>query len=174
MSPFAIGVLGRGVFYGRLKDDQPRTMTPKTILAIGAGYGAGIWFAAKALKKHALLRRARAWSKTRGTILVSEVYFEDVRKKTTNYRIHYEFCVQNMMEGSTPRIAGDWFWNRKQQAAFVARFAPGQKVDVFYDSKHPNQNCLDRTDTSGVVIMWILAIGGTVLASLLVSGNPSW
>jgi hypothetical protein len=39
---------------------------------------------------------------------------------------------------------------------------------VFYDPIAPQVSCLDRTDTSGISVMWILAVGGTVLASLLV------
>ena len=120
-----------------------------------------------AIKKRALLKRARRWLSTPGRILESTLYKEPGRN-ATHFRIRYEFSVGERIEGSTPRIAGDWFWNNKQQAAFVARFTPGQQVEVFYDPRDPKQNFLDRTDSSGISAMWLIAAGGTFLASMLV------
>ncbi len=142
-------------------------MTPKAILAICVGYGAGVWFSALALRKRAAMERAKSWLSARGRILESTVY-KDPNRDATHFRIRYEFHVGERIEGSTPRIAGDWFWNKKQQAAFVARYAPGQEVEVFYDPRDPKQNCLDRIDNSGISAMWMIALGGTLLASLLV------
>ena len=142
-------------------------MTPKAILAICVGYGAGIWFSALALRKRAALDRAKSWLNTRGRILESTLY-KDPNRNATHFRIRYEFHIGERIEGSSPRITGDWFWNNRHQAAFVSRYTPGQEVDVFYDPRDPKQNCLDRTDRSGIVVMWIIALGGTLLASLLV------
>ena len=142
-------------------------MPIKAILAICIGYGAGIWFFVLGLKKHLLLAKAMGWLPTRGRILESLVYTDPTRNRT-HFRVCYEFFVDERVEGSTPRIAGDWFWNQKQQEAFVARYIPGQDVEVFYDPRNPTRNCLDRTDRSGITCMWLIALGGTVLASFLV------
>src|SRR6266550_2894848 len=104
----------------------------KAILAICVGYGAGFWFSGLALKKRALLDRARRWLSTRGRIIESTLY-RDPNRKATHFRIRYEFFVGERLEGSTPRVAGDWFWSNEQQAAFVSRYQPGQEVEVFYD-----------------------------------------
>ena len=142
-------------------------MTIKAIIAICIGYGAGAWFSFLALKKKALLARAKDWLSARGRILESTLY-KDPKRNATHFRVRYEFHVGERIEGSTPRIAGDWFWNNKQQADFVARYVPGEEVEVFYDPRDPKQNCLDRTDTSSISVMWLIALGGTILASLLV------
>jgi hypothetical protein len=144
-------------------------MTPKAILAICGGYGAGIWFTILALKKRAIFERAKRWLSTQGRILESTIY-KDAARNRTHFRVRYEFAVGERIEGSTPRLAGDWFWNNKQQTAFVARYTPGQPVEVFYDFRDPKQNCLDRTDRSGILVMWLIAISGTVLASLILWG----
>jgi hypothetical protein len=141
-------------------------MNAKAILAICIGYGAGVWFSFLALKKRALLDRARGWMSTTGRILESTLYRHPTRNGT-HFRVHYEFMVGEKIVGTTPRAAGDWFWNDKEQAAFVARFVPGQEIEVFYDARDPRQNCLDRSDASGITAMWIIALGGTLLASLL-------
>ena len=137
------------------------------MLAICVGYGAGIWFSLLALKKRALLDRSMSWLSTRGRIVESTLYREPGRN-ATHFRIRYEFFVGERVEGSTPRVAGDWFWSNKQQAAFVSRYSPGEAVEVFYDSRDPKRNCLDRTDRSGIAVMWIIAVCGTLLASLIV------
>jgi hypothetical protein len=142
-------------------------MTAKAFLAMLVGYGAGIWFCALALKKRAALARAKGWLSARGRILESALY-KDPNRNATHFRIRYEFHIGEKIEGSTPRIAGDWFWNNKQQAAFVSRYVPGQEVEVFYDPRDPKLNCLDRTDRSGIAVMWIIALSGTLLASLLI------
>ncbi len=142
-------------------------MNPKEILAIGVGYGAGIWFSILALKKMALLRDAERWASTRGRILESCLY-RDEERNTIHFRIRYEFTAGEKIEGKTPRLAGDWFWTEKQQAAFVSRYGQDQEVEVFFDTRDPRRNCLDRRDGSGVTILWIIAIGGPVLASMLV------
>jgi hypothetical protein len=142
-------------------------MTAKAIFAICIGYGAGIWFSVLALKKAASLRRAESWTRTQGRIMEATLY-KDPDRNATHFRIRYEFLAGQRIEGTTPRIAGDWFWNGKQQAAFVSRYVPGQAVEVFYDPRDPTRNCLDRNDRSGITIMWIIAVGGTLLASLLV------
>ena len=142
-------------------------MTTKALIAICVGYGAGIWFSIQALRRRALLNRARQWLSVRGEIIESTTY-RDPNRNATHFRIRYRFVIGETIEGSTPRVSGDWFWNDKQQTAFVARYVPGQQVEVFYDPRDPRQNCLDRTDTSGIVPMWVIAAGGTILASLLV------
>ncbi|MGA3283037.1 MAG: DUF3592 domain-containing protein [Verrucomicrobiota bacterium] len=139
----------------------------KVILAICVGYGAAVWFSIMALRKRSALDRAKGWLSARGRILESTLY-RDPDRKATHFRIRYEFHVGERIEGSTPRISGDWFWNNKQQAAFVSRYMPGQEVEVFYDPRDPKQNCLDRTDSSGIFVMWLIAFGGLLLASLLI------
>lgn len=142
-------------------------MTAKEVLAIVFCYGAGIWFAALALKKRSALNQARHWLSTKGRIIES-VEYKDAARKATHFRIRYEFHVGEKIEGATPRLSGDWFWNNKQQTAFVSRFVPGGEVEVFYDPRDPKKNCLDCTDASGITAMWVLAVGGTLLASVLV------
>jgi hypothetical protein len=142
-------------------------MTAKAILAIVVGYGAGLWFSVLAWRKQAALERAKGWLTTRGRILEATLY-QDPQRNATHFRIRYVFQVGNQIEGNTPRLSGDWFWNSKQQAAFVSRFTPGQEVEVFYDPRDPTRNCLDHTDRSGIWAMWVIALGGTILATLLV------
>ena len=141
--------------------------TGKAILAICIGYGAGLWFSLLAIRKRALLARAKEWLITRGRIIESTLY-KKPGTRGTHFKVRYEFTVGERIEGSTPRAAGDWFWSDKQQAAFVARYTSGQEVEVYYDPTNPQRNCLDRTDRSGIGPMWMIALGGTVLASLLV------
>jgi hypothetical protein len=141
-------------------------MSIKAILAVCFGYGAGIWFFVLALRKRLQFERARGWLSTRGRILESTLC-QQPGNEAMHFRVRYEFTVGERIEGSTPRIAGDWFWSGKQQADFVARYQPGQEVEVFYDARNPRQNCLDRTDSSGIAVLWIFAIGGPALASLI-------
>src|SRR5262245_43929180 len=141
-------------------------MTFKTILAICVGYGAGIWFLIQALKRRALLEEARHWLITTGEIIESTVC-TDPGRRSTHFRVRYRFAVGETIEGATPRLSGDWFWNNKQQAAFVARYAAGQRVEVFYNARDLKRNCLDRSDRSGIAPMWVIAAGGPILASLL-------
>lgn len=136
-------------------------------IAICAGYGAGVWFTIRALRQRAAIYRARDWLSTRGRILESTLY-KDPNRRGTHFRVRYEFHVGERIESSTARLAGDWFWNNTQQAAFVDRYQPGDEVEVFYDPRDPKRNCLDRTDRSGVGVMWMIALSGTLLASLLV------
>jgi len=147
-------------------------MTPKAILAICVGYGAGVWFSYLAVKKRMLLSRARFWLSAPGRIIESTLYRVPGRN-SAHFRVRYEFSVGERIEGNTPRIAGDWFWNNKLQAAFVARYTPGQEVEVFYDPRQPSTNCLDRTDSSGIAVMWILAVVGTLLATVIVCLAPT-
>jgi hypothetical protein len=139
----------------------------KGYIAICVGYGAGVWFSIKALRHNAAFARATDWLSTRGRILESTLYKEP-GGKTTHFRVRYEFHVGERIESDTARLAGGWFWNNKQQAAFVERYKPGDEVEVFYDPRDPKQNCLDRTDRSGIGVMWAIALGGTLLSSLLV------
>lgn len=141
---------------------------PKGYLAIGVGFGAGAWFTYKALAQSAALRRAAWWPSARGRILESVLY-HDAARKGTHFRVRYEFTVdRTRFESQTARLCGDWFWNNRQQAAFVARYQPDQVVEVFYDPLDPRRNCLDRTDRSGLAAMGVIAGAGTLLASLLV------
>jgi len=143
-------------------------MSPKGTLAVVFGFGAGIWFTASALTKMLALQRVKHWPSTEGKVTESVIYQDPAHKNATHFRVKYEFIIGDKIIGSTPRFSGDWFWNKKQQAKFVARFVEGQKVEVFYDPKDPTKNCLDREDISGIVILWIIAAAGTLLASLLV------
>jgi Protein of unknown function (DUF3592) len=142
-------------------------MNSEAALAVCGGFGAGVWCSVAALRKAAALRVARHWPSVRGRILESVVFRDDARN-ATHFRVRYEFLLGTMIEGSTPRLSGDWFWSNRQQAAFVARYAPGQEVDVFYDPRNPARNCLDRDDASGITALWVIAVGGTVLAALIV------
>jgi hypothetical protein len=140
--------------------------TGKAILAMAFGYGAGVWFTVSAVRRTMLLNRANQWFSARGRILESTIYREPGSGKE-HFRIRYEFEVGERIEGTTPRLCGDWFWGSKDQNAFVARYVAGQEVEVFYDPRDPRRNCLDRTDRTGVTAMWCLAGGGVALASFL-------
>ena len=142
-------------------------MEAKALIAIAFGYGAGAWLAIAASRKASHMKQAQRWIGTRGRILES-VICNDPGGKTSSFRIRYEFLVGERIEGNTPRVSGVWFWNNREQAAFVARYVPGDEVEVFYDTRNPRNNCLDRTDRSGITAMWVLAFGGIALASLLV------
>lgn len=132
------------------------------------GFGAGIWFSVAALRKMLALQRVKHWPSIEGRVIESVLFQDPERKNATHFRVRYEFVIGDTIIGSTPRFSGDWFWNNKQQAQFVARFVPGQAVEVFYDPKDPTKNCMDRDDRTGIIILWIIAAGGTLLASLLV------
>jgi hypothetical protein len=140
---------------------------PKGILAIAVGYGAGIYFSIAAWKKSSLMRAASRWPSVRGRIIESTL-FKNAQGKT-HFRVRYEFVVGERIESDTARLCGDWFWNNEAQAAFVARFSPGQEVEVYFSPRDSRQNCLDRTDRSGITAMWVIAVGGVTLASILVA-----
>ena len=160
-------VTSNGEFRETIITTTTQSMTLKAILAILFGYGAGVWFTVEALRKRAAFNRAQSWPNTPGRILESALV-KDSSGKYTDLRVRYEFHPGQRIEGATPRITGVWFWNNKEQAEFVARYTVGQEVEVYYDPGNPALNCLDRTDRSSIAVMWILALGGTVLASLLV------
>ena len=141
-------------------------MAWRTTLAILVGYGFGIWFTFAAIRKSLAMRSAQSWRSTRGTILESAVFVDPQNRK--HFRVRYEFVGVQRMEGDTPRLSGNWFWNDAQQQSFVARYRPGEPVEVFFDPSDPRRNCLDRTDGSGVTALWVLALGGVALASMLV------
>ena len=113
------------------------------------------------------MERARRWPSARGKILES-IQFKRPGEKGTHFRVRYEFEVGERIESDTARASGDWFWGDKQQTAFVARYVPGADVEVFYNPRNPKENCLDHSDASGITAMWLLAAGGTVLATGLV------
>jgi hypothetical protein len=138
----------------------------KGIIAICVGYGAGIRFSILAIRKQTLLDRSQRWLSAPGRILESTLIRN--ARGHGSFRIRYEFYVGERIESSTPRLSGKWFWTSKQEAAFVSRYASSQEVEVFYDSRDPKQNCLDRTDRSGITVMWLLALGGIFLGSILV------
>jgi hypothetical protein len=139
----------------------------KAYLAIAFGYGASAWCTASALRRERLMREAQFWLGTTGKVLESAVY-RDPQRNALNFRIRYEFTVGERIEGATPRLCGHWFWTNRRQAEFVGRYRAGQTVEVFYDPRDPRRNCLDRDDRSGITALWIIAAGGTVLASFLV------
>lgn len=142
-------------------------MTGKKIIAICAGFGAGIWFCFEALKQARALNRAAWWPSVQGRILESAlVKAPDGRH--THFLVRYEFTIGERIESTTPRLCGDWFWNNKLQQAFIDRYQPGQTVEVFYEPNDPRQNCLDRNDRSGIVAMAIISISATTLATILV------
>lgn len=113
-------------------------------------------------------REAQSWPVTRGTILESVVYLHG-EKKVENFRIRYEFTLEERIEGDTPRASGDFFYTDQLQRAFVNRYRSGQEVDVFYCPRNPRNNCIDRTDRSGVV-----AKAGMFLITVFVSGVFGW
>jgi len=143
-------------------------MNGKGALAIVVGFGAGAWFGGSAVRKMLVFQRARHWPAVRGKIIESLVLRDPGRRNATHFRVSHEFVIGDRIRGDTPRLSGEWFWNNRPQAEFVARFAPGQEVDVFHDPRDPRRNCLDRDDRGGSHAEWVLALGGTVLAGLLV------
>lgn len=142
-------------------------MSPKEVLVIAFGFGAGVWFSVAALRKMLALQRVRHWPSIEGTVIESVLYRDSVRRNALHFRIRYEFTIGDTIVGSTPRFSGDWFWTDKLQAQFAARFSAGQRVSVFYDPRDPTKNCLDREDQSGITILWIIAGITTLLAALL-------
>lgn len=138
----------------------------KTLLAIGFGFGGGLWCAASAFRKTRQLNEARFWLATPGRILEARI-LRDAGNRRNHFRIRYEFTADERREGDSPRLCGHWFWSDRQQLRFAARFQPGQIVDVYYDPRDPRRNCLDRDDRSGVGALWVLAGGGPLLASLV-------
>lgn len=143
-------------------------MSPKGTFAVVFGFGAGLWCCIAAARKLLAWQRVKHWPSIKGTVVESLLYQDPHRRNATHFRVKYEFVVGDKIIGSTPRFSGNWFWTNKHQARFVARFVPGQLVDVYYDPRDPTKNCLDREDVSGITILWIIAVGATVLASLIV------
>ena len=141
-------------------------MTVKGVLAILCGYGFGIRFTILAIRKSIAMRSAQSWHSTRGTILESGTFIDEQKRR--HFRVRYEFVGVQRMEGDSPRLSGDWFWNDAQQEEFVARYRPGEPVEVLFDPRDPHRNCLDRSDRSGVTSLWVLALGGIAAASILV------
>src|SRR5437763_1550399 len=93
----------------------------KAFLAMFVGYGAGLWGAWSASARTLAPNEARHWPSVRGKILES-VTCQDPGGKHTHFRVSYEFTVGDRIEGHTPRLSGDWFWNNDAQADFVARY----------------------------------------------------
>ena len=139
----------------------------KVILAICAGYGAGLWFAYKAIRQAGLLREAAWWTSIKGRILESRLD-DSPERRFSHFIMRYEFTVGDRIESSTPRLGGDWFWSDKLQRLFVERYQAGQEVDIHYNPHNPQQNCLDRTDRTGITIMVIIAIGSPTLTTLAI------
>jgi hypothetical protein len=139
----------------------------KALFAIAAGYLAFAGCGCSALKRTLQLAKARHWPGVRGRVLESTEYI-DPRSGKTHFRVRYEFVVGDRIESATPRLAGDWFVSNKDQTDFVARYRAGQEIEVFYDPRNPTANCLDRTDKSGIKALWILSLGGGLLATVLV------
>lgn len=139
----------------------------KAICAVCAGYGAGIWFAYQAIRQSHLFNRAAWWPSAKGQILESR-RTDDPERRFSHFIIRYEFTVGKRIEGNTPRLCGGWFWSDKLQQQFIERYRAEQEVDVYYDPQNPERNCLDRTDRSGVTIMWIIAIGSTTLTTFVI------
>lgn len=138
----------------------------KTIFAIVGGYGGGLMFTTLAFQKAAMMRRAKNWMSTRGHILESTV-IDMPERKTSELRIRYKFDHGETVEGSTPRLSGDIFPSKSSKQAFASRFTEGQEVDVFFNPKNPYENCLDRTDKSGITYMILLAMFLVAMASLI-------
>lgn len=141
-------------------------LTAKGIIAMLVGYAAAVVFTINAVRKTRLLWESVGWFSVRGRILESRI-LPDPSGRGTHFRVRYEFVAGGRVEGGTPRLCGDWFWRSGLQAEFVARYIPGQEVEVYYDPRDPERNCLDRTDWSGVYAMWIIASGAFFLASVL-------
>lgn len=76
--------------------------------------------------------------------------------------VQYEFFAPERIVGRTARISGGQFRTEKEQRAFVARFPVGKEVEVYYNPAHPNENCLDRTDASGLRVLWTMASLGFI------------
>lgn len=145
----------------------------KTVLAIALGLGFGSWFSWVALRRSRDMARAQQWRSTSGRILESTLQVVD-RKK--HFRVRYEFTAIGRVEGETPRVSGDWFWSDRGLRAFVARFAPGQTVEVFFDPHDPRKSCIDRSDRSGITALWVLALGLIGMAAFLTwyAGDEIW
>ena len=142
-------------------------MKPKTSFAVIFGFGVGAYSIYKAVRQSRALDRSARWPSVRGKILESAVkrHWWGWRRYTT-FCVRYEFTVQERIEGYTPRLCGDWFWSDDQEAEFVGRYYPGQDVEVFYDPADPRMNCLDRTDRSGIKILWLVGAGCLALGFL--------
>jgi hypothetical protein len=139
-------------------------MSFKTALAIAVGFGFGLWYSWVALRRSRDMARAQRWPSTSGTIVESAIHVVDKKK---HFRVRYEFTAIEKMEGATPRISGDWFFSGRAQREFVARWVPGQAVEVFFDPADPRKSCIDRTDRSGITALWVLALSMIALASFL-------
>jgi hypothetical protein len=142
-------------------------MTAKAAIAITGGCCLGAYFAFSAIRKHLMYQRARFWPSVLGTITESLLYQDPSQGNATHFRVSYEFVVGDTLRGSTPRLCGDWFWSKQQQAVFVGRYVIGQQVEVFYDPRDPKKNCLDREDKTGISALWMLAASLTFLAFAL-------
>jgi hypothetical protein len=129
----------------------------KTIFTMVVGYGGGLMFTTMAIQKAAAIKRAKNWLSTRGRVLESTV-IEIPERRTSEMRVRYKFDHGETIEGSTPRLSGDVFASKSSQAAFVSRFVEGQDVEVFFNPMNPHENCLDRTDKSGIANMAVLAL----------------
>ena len=148
---------------------------PEEIGAIAVGAAGGLWSLVVVLKKSFLYKAAQSWPCVEGKIIESFIYRESSNKINpfkdvylTHFKVLYEFLVINRyLIGNTPRICGDWFWNNRLQQEFVDRFHPGQAVLVYYEPGNPKRNCIDRTDTSSIIIHLALGIGGLGLACLI-------
>jgi Protein of unknown function (DUF3592) len=133
------------------------------VIGLIAFLGAGTM----ALKATLLFSRAQGWPSARGRILESRLFKKEDGK--THFLIRYDFEVkERTIESQTPRLAGDWFSDNQSQANFVARFPVDSDVSVFYDPHNPDVNCIDRSDWSGIRILWLFCFCGGALGFSLV------
>lgn len=141
-------------------------MLLRSLLAIAFGFGSGLWLSWVALRRSREMARAQQWRSTSGRILESAIYV-DRAKRQKHFRVRYEFTAVERMEGATPRASGSWFFSDRAQRAFVARWTPDQTVEVFFDPADPRKSCLDRSDRSGITVLWVMALGAIALAAVL-------
>jgi hypothetical protein len=137
-----------------------------------------IWLARRTFAKD---RAARAWPRAPGKIVSSTVEsWIDKRRDDNGFYydwemhrpiVHYTYTVLGLeLEGT--RIARGWdTMSMDKQAAhrYVAKYAPGSEVQVYYDPEDSNHAFLELPRSTGAIVLTILggvwmAIGVLLLA----------
>jgi hypothetical protein len=120
-----------------------------------------------ALQMAAAIRRAAFWPSAEGTVTESFLRINPFQGWSWQPSVAYEFVVSTNIHGTAvdlkfyghrPRLSGPWFWGFNGPRQEVSRFSAGSKVKVYYDPRHPNNNCLDRDDNSGVYVLSFIAL----------------
>lgn len=116
-------------------------------------------------------KKSASWPSVTGTVLSSEVEekisadAEDGVSRTYYPRIRYEYLIgENKYQGSKYKLLESSMSKRKAEE-FAAMFLPGNKVNVYYNPKKPQESVL-QTGTQNFLYVFLFLGIGMILAGI--------